>query len=108
MEVTKVAGADNGDELAAFDPESWLKVCTCGDKSSFCWSALASSYLLNLTSIFLLFVINERKNIFSKYIRVKNYSNYISLFGHLHKWIYVCMSIFFILYFIDFIVESYI
>jgi hypothetical protein len=26
VEVTKVAGADNGDELAAFDPESWLKV----------------------------------------------------------------------------------
>lgn len=26
VEVTKVAGVDNGDELAAFDPESWLKV----------------------------------------------------------------------------------
>lgn len=47
MEVTKVAGVDNGDELAAFDPESWLKVCTCGDKSSFCLSAFTSLYLLN-------------------------------------------------------------
>ncbi|KMQ97413.1 major antigen-like protein [Lasius niger] len=28
VEVTKVAGADNGDELAAFDPESWLKSLT--------------------------------------------------------------------------------
>lgn len=52
MEVTKVAGADNGDELAAFDPESWLKVRTCCDKSSFYWSAFASLYL-NLTSTFL-------------------------------------------------------
>lgn len=53
MEVTKVAGVDNGDELAAFNPESWLKVCTCGDKSSFCWFVFASLYLLNLTSTFL-------------------------------------------------------
>lgn len=53
MEVTKVAGADNGDELAAFDPESWLKVCTCCDKSSFYSSAFASLYLLNLMLIFL-------------------------------------------------------
>ncbi|KAL0127805.1 hypothetical protein PUN28_003204 [Cardiocondyla obscurior] len=28
VEVTKVAGVDNGDELAAFDPESWLKSLT--------------------------------------------------------------------------------
>lgn len=27
MKVAKVAAADNGDGLAAFDPESWLKVC---------------------------------------------------------------------------------
>jgi len=31
VEVTKVTGADNGNELAAFDPESWLKVCTCSE-----------------------------------------------------------------------------
>ncbi|KAG5347798.1 FAZ1 protein, partial [Acromyrmex charruanus] len=28
VEVTKVAGVDNGDKLAAFDPESWLKSLT--------------------------------------------------------------------------------
>lgn len=53
MEVTKVAGVDNGDKLAAFDPESWLKVCTCGGKSSFCWSAFTSLYLLNLTFLYI-------------------------------------------------------
>lgn len=46
MEVTKVAGVDNGDELAAFDPESWLKVRTCGNKSSFYSIRVsASSYI---------------------------------------------------------------
>jgi len=49
VEVTKVAGVDNGDELAAFDPESWLKVCTCGNKSSFCW--LSFFFFISIKSL---------------------------------------------------------